>query len=211
MLPASGRLAKRENSSREDSGQPSRQKPRRWLFGFLLLVAAAGLIIGIYWGIYWPRPRAKSSPKAFVMGWRPVISWSGQGSTQTEAFNIQTGQWRIKWSTKVLAQANQAHAGQTQALQTQATQLASTQARGAQSDTHLAAKQVSPANNFRLVVHSLVSGRFVTMAADHQGAGSGVAYLAEEPRQFFLVIESSGLNWTVQVEEGVEGEAEKSP
>jgi hypothetical protein len=31
------------------------------------------------------------------VGWRPVISLSGSGPSQTESFNIDTGQWRIKW------------------------------------------------------------------------------------------------------------------
>ncbi|MGD0964912.1 MAG: hypothetical protein ABSA57_13560 [Candidatus Acidiferrales bacterium] len=59
---------------------------------------------------------------------------------------------------------------------------------------------------FRVIVHSLVSGRYVSTPVDHQGAGSGVAYVAEDPRQFFLVIESSGIDWKVSVEEGVVGE-----
>jgi hypothetical protein len=40
---------------------------------------------------------------------------------------------------------------------------------------------------------------------DHKGEGSGVAYVTEDPRQFFLVIESSGVDWNVWVEEGVVG------
>src|ERR1700733_12421072 len=38
---------------------------------------------------------------------------------------------------------------------------------------------------FQVIVHSTISGRFVEVAVDHQGAGSGIAYMAEEPRQFF--------------------------
>ena len=56
---------------------------------------------------------------------------------------------------------------------------------------------------FQAVVHSTVSGRFVEVAADQQGSGSGVHYMAEEPRQFFLVIESSGADWKIAVDEGV--------
>ncbi len=48
------------------------------------------------------------------------------------------------------------------------------------------------------------------IAIDTQGAGEGIAYVAEEPRPFFLSIESSGLNWSVQVEEGVLGERERN-
>ena len=59
---------------------------------------------------------------------------------------------------------------------------------------------------FRVIVHSLVSGRFVTVAVDHPGAGNGISYVAEDPRDFFLVVESSGLDWKVDVEEGAVGE-----
>jgi hypothetical protein len=63
--------------------------------------------------------------------------------------------------------------------------------------------QASTAGTFRVIVHSNVSGRFVEVAVEHQGAGSGLAYVSEDPRQFFLDIESSGVDWKVAVEEGV--------
>jgi hypothetical protein len=66
--------------------------------------------------------------------------------------------------------------------------------------------QSSDAQYFRVIVHSSVSGRFVTVAVDHQGAGNGVAYVSEDPRQFFLVVESSGVNWNVAVEQGAVAE-----
>ena len=59
---------------------------------------------------------------------------------------------------------------------------------------------------FRVIVHSLVSGRYVSTPVDYKGVGSGIAYVAEDPRQFFLVIESSDIDWKVSVEEGVIGE-----
>jgi hypothetical protein len=55
---------------------------------------------------------------------------------------------------------------------------------------------------FRVIVHSSVSGRFVSTAVDHPSAGSGISYVSEDPRDFFLVVESSGLDWKVDVEEG---------
>lgn len=118
------------------------------------------------------RPQPAAAPKQSELGWRPIVSWSGQGNTQTDSFNIGSGQWRIKWET-----------------------------------TH---EQVPGKGTFVLKVHSLVSGRFVQTAVDHKGAGRGVAYVAEEPRAFFLVIESHGVDWTVSVEEGVVGERESS-
>ncbi len=64
----------------------------------------------------------------------------------------------------------------------------------------------SGTDQFRVGVHSAVSGRLMTVAVDTQQAGEGVAYVAEEPRPFFLSIESSGLEWTVRIEEGTWGE-----
>jgi hypothetical protein len=105
-----------------------------------------------------------------ALGWRPIASWSGGGNTQTDSFNIGSGQWRIKWETS---------------------------------------HEQSPGKSyFRLKVHSLVSGRFVETAVDHQGVGRDVVYVAEEPRAFFLVIESGGIDWNVAVEEGVVGDQE---
>ena len=138
---------------------------RRWLAGAAAIVAAAWVA-----SAYWPRPQAEAAPKVLVMGWSPIISQSGRGSAQTESFNIDTGQWRIKWT--------------------------------AESEEG----QEAPEREFRVGVHSTVSGRFMNVAVDQQGAGDGIAYVAEEPRPFFLSIESSGLEWTVQVEEGVLGE-----
>ena len=97
-----------------------------------------------------------------------MASWSGRGNTQTESFDMESGQWRIRWETSDI--------------------------------------QFSSAGTFRAIVHSSVSGRFVEVAVEHQGAGKGVAYVAEDPRQFFLDIESSGVDWKVAVEEGVIGE-----
>jgi hypothetical protein len=113
-------------------------------------------------------PRSKSAPKQPLIGWRPVASWSGRGNTQTESFNMESGQWRIRWETSNIESSN--------------------------------------AGPFQAIVHSTVSGRFVEVAVDHQGAGKGVAYVGEYPRQFFLDIESSGVDWKVAVEEGVIGE-----
>jgi len=66
--------------------------------------------------------------------------------------------------------------------------------------------QSSEKANLRITVHSSISGRFVTVAVDHQGAGNGIAYISEDPREFFLVVDSSGVEWKMQVEEGVVGE-----
>jgi hypothetical protein len=40
---------------------------------------------------------------------------------------------------------------------------------------------------------------------EYKGIGHDTTYVSEDPREFFLVIDSSGLDWTVDVEEGVAG------
>ncbi len=42
-----------------------------------------------------PRPEAKQ----LAVGWRPLGSWSGRGDAQTDSFDSESGQWRIKWET----------------------------------------------------------------------------------------------------------------
>lgn len=61
------------------------------------------------------------------------------------------------------------------------------------------------AGTFRLIVHSDVSGRPLLVAVDRHGPGHDVAYVTEDPRTFFLVIESENLDWSVEVDEGLPG------
>jgi len=35
------------------------------------------------------------------VAWRPLGSWSGRGSLQTESFTSETGALRVRWETKV--------------------------------------------------------------------------------------------------------------
>ena len=65
------------------------------------------------------------------------------------------------------------------------------------------ARGASPDATFRITVHSDVSGRPLLVAVDRHGPGRDVAYVTEDPRQFFLVIDSEGLDWSVEVAEGV--------
>jgi len=55
---------------------------------------------------------------------------------------------------------------------------------------------------FTVALHSGVSGRTLLDAVSHQGPGRDVAYVTEDPREFFLVIESLNLDWSVSVDEG---------
>jgi hypothetical protein len=97
--------------------------------------------------------------------WRPLGSWSGRGSMQTDPFISDTGALRLRWQT-----TNEAGPG---------------------------------TGSFRVTVHSDVSGRSLVLAVDARGVGRDTIYVNEDPRPFFLAVESANLDWTVAVEEGV--------
>jgi hypothetical protein len=97
--------------------------------------------------------------------WRPLGSWSGRGSMQTEPFISDTGALRLRWET-----TNEAAPG---------------------------------TGIFRVTVHSDVSGRSLVLAIDARGVGRDTTYVNEDPRSFFLAVESANLDWTVAAEEGV--------
>jgi hypothetical protein len=61
----------------------------------------------------------------------------------------------------------------------------------------------SDSGTLRISLHSDVSGRRLAVVVEHRGAGGDVAYVNEDPRAFFLVIEATGLEWSVDVAEGV--------
>ena len=56
---------------------------------------------------------------------------------------------------------------------------------------------------FRVTVHSDVSGRALVLAVDARGVGHDTMYVSEDPRPFFLAVESTGVEWTLAAEEGV--------
>jgi len=56
---------------------------------------------------------------------------------------------------------------------------------------------------FRVAAHSAISGRLLQPVVEHAGAGHGIGYVQQDPHVFFMVVESSHLNWTLTVEEAV--------
>jgi hypothetical protein len=56
---------------------------------------------------------------------------------------------------------------------------------------------------FRVTVHSDVSGRPLVQAVDARGVGRDTTHVSEDPRSFFLAVESANLDWTLAAEEGV--------
>ena len=59
------------------------------------------------------------------------------------------------------------------------------------------------AGTFRVTVHSDVSGRALLLAVDAIGMGGDTTYVSEDPRSFFLAVESANLDWTLAAEEAV--------
>jgi hypothetical protein len=57
----------------------------------------------------------------------------------------------------------------------------------------------------KITVHSAVSGRPLMVAVNHRGAGHDVAYVNEDPRLYHLVVDSTGLDWSLKIEEAVAG------
>jgi hypothetical protein len=92
-------------------------------------------------------------------------SWSGRGSTQTDAFISDTGSLRLRWETR---------------------------------------NETTPGTGtLRVTLHSDVSGRPLLLAVDVRGVGRDIAYVSEDPRPFFLAVESANLDWTIEAEEAV--------
>ena len=115
-----------------------------------------------------PKPPVKN-----ITVWRPLGSWAGQGSTQTDPFISDTGTLRLKWETK---------------------------------------NEGRPADgSFKVTVHSDVSGRPLVVAVDRKGAGADTTFVYEDPRPFFLVVESSNLEWTLSAAEPVAAQAAGPP
>jgi hypothetical protein len=60
------------------------------------------------------------------------------------------------------------------------------------------------AGGFRLTAHSAISGRPLQEVVDHTGLGSGVGYVQQDPHVFYVVVDSSRMNWKFTVEEAIE-------
>jgi hypothetical protein len=56
---------------------------------------------------------------------------------------------------------------------------------------------------FRLNAHSAISGRLLQQIVEQAGAGSGVGYVQQDPHVFYVVVESTQLNWSFTVEEAI--------
>jgi hypothetical protein len=59
------------------------------------------------------------------------------------------------------------------------------------------------AGQLRLDAHSAISGRLLQQVVDHAGAGRGIGYVQQDPHVFYVVVESTQLNWQFTVEEAI--------
>jgi hypothetical protein len=67
------------------------------------------------------------------------------------------------------------------------------------------------AGTFRLILQSAISGRALQEPVDETGTGEGTAYVAEDPRAFYMSVESTNLDWSFTVEEAVFGTPAETP
>jgi hypothetical protein len=56
---------------------------------------------------------------------------------------------------------------------------------------------------FRLTLHSAISGRPLAQAVDHRGVGADTSYVSEDPRVFYVVVDSASVEWSFTIDEGV--------
>jgi hypothetical protein len=64
---------------------------------------------------------------------------------------------------------------------------------------------------FRLILQSAISGRALQQPVDEKGLGEGTAYVAEDPRVFYMSVESANLDWSFTVEEALFGSESAHP
>ena len=78
---------------------------------------------------------------------------------------------------------------------------------------HWRTKNEAPkgAGAFRLILHSAISGRALQEPVDEKGLGEGTAYTAEDPRVFYITVESTNLDWSFIVEEALFGTPVANP
>jgi hypothetical protein len=78
---------------------------------------------------------------------------------------------------------------------------------------HWQTKNESPGGTgtFRLILQSAVSGRALEEPVDEKGLGEGTAYVAEDPRVFYMTVESANLDWSFTVEEALFGSEAEHP
>jgi len=69
------------------------------------------------------------------------------------------------------------------------------------------ARETTPgAGRLTVSLHSAISGRPLQTVLDVRGGGAAHVYVADEPRVSYLVVESAGVDWRLELLEQVSGE-----
>ena len=110
-------------------------------------------------------PARAAQVAAATTEWRPLGSWSGNGSRQTGSFDVATGALRLRWETRPRSGAGD--------------------------------------GRFRVWLYSAISGRPLQLFVDNDGGGAGTAYVADDPRVSYLVVDSEHVDWTATLDEAV--------
>jgi hypothetical protein len=78
---------------------------------------------------------------------------------------------------------------------------------------HWRTKNEAPAGagTFRLVLQSAISGRDLQEPVNQSGPGEWTAYVADDPRVFHFLVESSNVDWSFTVEEAMFGTRAATP
>lgn len=63
--------------------------------------------------------------------------------------------------------------------------------------------QAPEEGTFLLTLHSAISGRPLQVVVDHRGLGAATAYVNDDPRIFFAVVDASNLEWSFTVDEAI--------
>lgn len=58
---------------------------------------------------------------------------------------------------------------------------------------------------FQLTLRSGISGRPLKVIADHQGASGGSVEFGDDPRMYEFLVDSSGIDWSISVDETFAG------
>jgi len=67
-------------------------------------------LLAVVTAVAWSRAQANQTPpqRRSTLVWRPLGSWSGHGSMQTESFTSDTGALRVHWETTTTSAAPEA-------------------------------------------------------------------------------------------------------
>ena len=138
------------------------------------------------------RAAPSSSPPATLL-WRELGDWTGRGDRQTESFEIASGALRLPWS----ARSGEGPRGEDP------------QGEDPQREDPESGRPEEGA--LRVSLHSAISGRLLETVVDHVGAGADTARFTAGPRVAYLLVESSGVDWRLRLEEAVAARSEAPP